>query len=280
VHDTRRTRVVLAILLAAALALIAVDYLGGSASLRSMGGAVFGVVERATSSVVRPIAGFVARGAGPAGSSARMQALERKLIRLKAELSSERLNRRQYAQLATLLRLPRPGHYRIVAANVIGVGQGYEKDVTINAGSTDGVQPQETVFNASGLVGTVTSVSPWTCTVRLATAPTAVAGVRVAGTGQMGWVTGAGANSSGPGLLRLHVLDASAAIAPGQQLVTSASVGDRPYVAGVPVGEVTRLETSRGLIGTALVRPYVDFGALDVVAVVMTSGRSSPRAGG
>jgi rod shape-determining protein MreC len=280
VHDTRRTRVVLAILLAFALALITADYLGGSASLRSIGGAVFGMAERGISSVVRPIAGFVEHGAGPAGSSPRVQALERELIRLRAQLSNEQLSRREHAQLARLLRLPRPGGYRIVAANVIGVGQGYDQAVTINAGSSDGVRPQETVLNASGLVGTVTSVSPWTCTVRLATAATAVAGVRVVGNGQTGWVTGAGASSSGPDLLRLHVLGAGSAVVPGQQLVTSASVGDRPYVGGVPVGVVTRVEASGRLIGNALVRPYVDFAALDVVAVVITPERSIPGAGG
>jgi len=280
VHDTRRTRVVLAILLIIALALIASDYLGRSASLRSIGGAVFGMAERATSSVVRPIAEFVERSTGPAGSSPRVQALERKLIRLRAQLSSEQLSRREYAQLARLLRLPRPGGYRIVTANVIGVGQGYDQAVTINAGSSDGVRPQETVLNASGLVGTVTSVSPWTCTVRLATAGTAVAGVRLVGNSQIGWVTGAGTSLSGPNLLRLHVLGASIHVVPGQQLVTSASVGDRPYVDGVPVGVITRVETSGGLIGNALVRPYVDFAALDVVAVVITPGQLSPAAGG
>jgi len=280
VHDTRRTRVVLATLLALALALITANYLGGSASLRSIGGAVFGMAERGLSSAVRPIAGFAERSAGPAGSSPRVQALERELIRLRAQLSSEQLSRREHAQLARLLRLPRRGAYRIVAANVIGVGQGYDQAVTINAGSSDGVRPQETVFNASGLVGTVTSVSPWTCTVRLATAATAVAGVRLTGIGQMGWVTGAGTGSSRPDLLRLHVLGASTAVVPGERLVTSASVGGRPYVAGVPVGVVTRVEASGGLIGHALVRPYVDFAALDVVAVVITPERSSPGAGG
>ncbi len=47
-HDTRRTRLVLGVLLAAALALITIDYRGGAASpvrgLRSVGGAVFGTV--------------------------------------------------------------------------------------------------------------------------------------------------------------------------------------------------------------------------------------------
>src|SRR5690349_6978799 len=45
VHDTRRTRVVLAVLLTLALVLIAMDYLGGSAPLRAIGCALFGTAE-------------------------------------------------------------------------------------------------------------------------------------------------------------------------------------------------------------------------------------------
>jgi rod shape-determining protein MreC len=273
VHDTRRTRVVLAVLLAFALALIATDYLGGSAPLRAIGGAVFGTAERAVRSVAEPIAGLVGRTAGQAGSSRQVQALEREVIRLRARLSSEQLSRQEYAQLAALLRLGRHDRYRIVDANVIAVGQGYEQAVTLDVGSRDGIRPQETVLDASGLVGTVVSASPWTCTVLLATDPTAVTGVRLTASGQMGWVTGTAEGRSGPGLLRLRILGPSSALAPGQRLVTAASVGDRPYVAGVPVGVVTRVETGAGLTGTAMVRPFAEFSALDVVGVVVTPTR-------
>jgi len=265
-------------LLTVALALIVTDYLGGSAPLRSIGGAVFGTAERATWSVTGPIAGFFEHGAGAAGSARRVQALERQLIRLRAQLSNEQLTRTDHAQLAKLLRLSGQGGYRIVAANVIAVGQGYEQAVTLDVGSRDGVRPEETVL-ASGLVGTVTSVSPWTCTVLLATDATAVAGVRLVGSGQMGWVTGTANSLSGPDLLRLHVLGSSGTISTGQRLVTSASIGNRPYVPGVPVGAVTQVGIGAGLTGTALVRPFADFTALDVVGVV-TPNRPGRGAGG
>lgn len=271
-RDTRRTRIALGALIIVALALIANDYLGGSALLRATGGAVFGTAERGISSVTRPITGFFARGVGAAGSSGRVQALERQLIMLRARLSSEQLSRTEYAQLVKLLRLSGGGGYQIVAANVIAVGQGYEQAVTLNVGSADGVRPNETVLNGAGLVGTVTGVSQGTCTVLLATDASAVAGVRLAGSGQLGWVSGAGPSMPGD-LLQLRVLGSSSALLPGQQLVTSASVRDRPYVAGVPVGVVTRIETGAGaLTQTALVRPYVDFTALDVVGVVVAGG--------
>lgn len=74
-HDTRRTRVILAVLLVAALALITVDYRDGSSgplrSLRQAGGSVFGGVERGVSVVTSPMIGFFDRGSGPAGPARR-----------------------------------------------------------------------------------------------------------------------------------------------------------------------------------------------------------------
>ncbi len=219
-HDTRRTRIVFAVLLAVAMALIFADYLGGSTSLRSIGGTVFGSAERAVRAVTEPIAVLVGRIAGDAGSGNRVQALEREVIRLRTQLSGDQLSRQEYEQLAALLRLGGQVRYRIVDANVIAVGQGYEQAVTLDVGSRDGIRPQETVLSASGLVGTVTSVSPWTCVVLLATDPMAVAGVRLTGIGRMGWVTGTAKGRSGAGLLaRCPALTAGLAI--GWHLVSA-----------------------------------------------------------
>lgn len=279
--DSRRTRIVLATLLAAAMTLIAIDYLGGSAPFRAIGGAVFGTAERAVGGVTGPVTRFFGGGAGSAGSSARVRALERQLTSLRALVSEERLRRAEYAQLSRLLRLTGRDGYRVIAANVIAVSQGLERAVTLDVGSSDGVRPQESVLTGAGLVGTVTAVSPWTCTVLLATDPTAVAGVRLARTGRMGWVRGAGDGSSGAGLLRLRVLGPSQALAPGQRLVTSASLGDKPYVPGIPVGVVTRARPDAGApTGTALVHPFVNFSALDVVGVIVTPSSRHGRAAG
>ncbi len=52
-----------------------------------------------------------------------------------------------------------------------------------------------------------------------------------------------------------------------------------PYERGVPIGEVTQvysslLETSQ----RAVIRPFVDFSALDVVGVMVPTGTTSDRA--
>ena len=281
-QDTRRTRLVLGVLLAAALALITIDYRGGAASpvrgLRSVGGAVFGTVESAASVVSRPFRGFADGLTGGGGSQAQVAALQRQVVGLRAQLSQQRLDRAAAGQLSQLLSLAGRGRYRIVTASVIAAGGAYDDSVTIDAGRADGIKPEETVLNGQGLVGTVTSVAATTSTVLLSTDASVTVGVRLAGSGQLGVVTGTGKSMAGGGMLRLQVFDVNAILHPGQQLVTFGSVGGRPYVPGVPVGVITQVEgTSGSLTKEALVRPYADDSALGVVGVVVVAPRTSPR---
>ena len=278
-HDSRRTRAVLGVLLVLALALITFDYRDGSSgpvrSLQQFGGAVFGSLERGVSVVTEPVVGFFGRGGS---DNSQVTALQQQIVRLRAQLSQAQLSKAEYQQLNQLLQLSGRGGYRIVAARVIAIGQGYAQTVTLDAGSRDGVQPEETVLDGQGLVGSVTQVNAQTCTVLLATDATSVVGVTLASSGQIGWVTGPGKSRSGSGLLRLQVLDANAALSPGEQLVTSASVHDRPYVPGVPVGVISQVENQAGsLTALALVRPYVDFTSLGVVGIVVVPPARNPR---
>ena len=277
-HDTRRTRLVLGALLVVALALITVDYRGAAASplsgLNSFGGSVLGSAEGAVSLVTSPLR----RLAGGSGSQARIAALQRQVTRLRTELSQQQLSRAQSAQLSRLLQLAGRGGYRIVAANVIAASPAYADTVTIDIGRQDGIKLNETVLNGAGLVGTVTAVNPQTATVLLTTDASATVGVRLAGTGLIGAVTGTGKNLSTAGLLRLEVFSSSAQLRPGEQIVTFGSVGGRPYVPGVPVGVITQVEGSTSsLTRLALVRPFVTISTLGVVGVVVVPPRTNPR---
>jgi rod shape-determining protein MreC len=280
VHDTRRTRVVLAVLLVLALALITFDYRDGSSGpargMRQFGGSVFGTAERVVGFVTSPVIDFFNRGGS--GSSGQVASLQRQIIQLRTELSQEQLSKAQYRQLSSLLQLSGRGGYRIVAATVLAIGEGYGQTVTLDAGTKDGVKTGDTVLNGQGLVGTVTAVSAQTCSVLLATDATSVVGVTLAGSGQIGWVTGPGKTGTGSGLLRLQVLDENAVLTAGQQLVTSASIHDRPYVPGVPVGVISKVENRAGsLTALALVQPYVDFTSLGVVGIVVVPPSHNPR---
>ena len=278
-HDTRRVRLVLGVLLIAAVALITVDFRGGGSSpVRGAGAGMFGPVERVASDVTSPIASVFDSVTGGPSANSKIAALQAANARMRAELSAAQLSQADQAQLSSLLQLAGRGGYRIVAASVIAAGQDYADSVTLNVGRRDGVRAQETVLNGDGLVGTVTQVSADTSTVLLATDASSVVGARMAGSSQIGAVSGTGKSLSGPYMLRLRLFDGNAILHAGQSLVSFGSVQNRPYVPGVPIGQVTQVQGDAGsLTQTATVRPFVNFGSLGVVGVVIAGPASNPH---
>jgi rod shape-determining protein MreC len=278
VHDNRRTRLVLGVLLLAAIVLITLDFRDGGASpVRRVGADVFGPVERVTHDVTDPVASLFDSITGGPSAQSTIASLQRQNAQLRAELSRAQLSQAARKQLAQLLQFD-AGGYRIVAASVIAAGGDFSDMVTLDAGSRDGIKPDETVINGFGFVGTVTQVSADTSTVLLANDASSVVGVQMAVGGEIGDVTGTGKSTSGPGLLRLNLFDANAVPTPGQEVVTYASLGDQPEVPGVPVGTIVSVTNNAGsLTQTALVRPYVDFTGLGVVGVVVQVPRNNSR---
>jgi len=275
VRDTRRTRLVLVVLLVVALALIALDYSDGSnsalRSVRNAVGDVFGGAEHGTGTVARFFS-------GGSSSASQVKSLQEQVVKLRAELAGAQLSKSDLQQLRKLLLVAGAAQYRVLAASVIAVGTGYQQTVTIDVGSSNGVTTDETVLNGEGLVGRVTSVTPDTATVLLADSHAEVVGAAVAPSGQLGSVTGPGVTASGSGLMRLEMLSSAAVLKPGQELVTSASEHDRPYVPGVPIGVITKLVNVNGaLTEAAEVRPFVDFTALGIVGVVIVPPSHDPR---
>ena len=269
-HDSRRTRLVLGVLLIIAIALITLDFRDGGASpVRNVGADVFGPIERVTNDITNPVSSLFDSITGGPSSQGTIANLQQENASLRAQLSAAQLSKSESRQLARLLRID-AGAYRIVAATVIAAGGDYSDTVTLDAGSSDGIKRDETVLNGSGFVGTVTQVSLDTCTVVLASDASSFIGVQIAGSGEIGEVTGTGKSMSGSGLLRLTLFDSNAVLQPGQEIVTYASVNDRPEVPGVPVGTVVSVQNSAdALVQTALVRPFVTFTALGVVGVVV-----------
>ena len=276
-QESRRTRLVLAILLVAAMALITISYRdGGTSGATGVGSSVFGPVERLAGDVTSPIAGFF--HAATHDDATEIANLQKQNDALRAELSHLQLSKADAAQLKQLLQLDTRGGYTVVPASVIAVGGDYSDSITIDAGTKDGIAAYETVLNGDGLVGVVTSVGPDTATVQLATDASAAVGVRLAKTQTIGEVTGSGETMAGRDTLRLKLFSASAVLTPGEELVTFGSVGGRPYVPGVPVGTIQSVTSQPGsLTQTALVTPFADFTGLGVVGVVVAPPRTDPR---
>ena len=196
-HDNRRTRLVLGVLLIIAIALITLDFRDGGASPgRRLGADVFGPVEGVAHDVTDPVASVFDSITGGSSAQGTIASLQRQNAELRAELSAAQLNKAAAKQLAQLLQLD-AGGYKIVTANVIAAGGGYSDTVTLDVGSADGIKLDETVLNGSGFVGLVTQVSANTSTVLLASDASSVVGVQLAGSGEIGAVSGTGKSLSG-----------------------------------------------------------------------------------
>ena len=170
--------------------------------------------------------------------------------------------------------------YSLVPARVVGWGpaQSFSSTVTIDAGTDAGVQPDMTVVSGTGLVGRVVSAGRTSATVLLIIDPDSTVGARVGDTMDMGFLRGRGVVGD-EGRLDLELVDRTAVPARDDAVVTWGSDGGAPYVSGVPIGRVTKVYSSlRETSQRVVVDPYVDFGALDVVGVVVPTGTSSDRA--
>ncbi|MEX2981567.1 rod shape-determining protein MreC [Streptomyces sp. C36] len=278
-RDTRESRLLLVLLIAIAFALITVDIRGGEQSPldgpRHAAASVFGPVEEGVAAAVDPFGDAIAAVRDSGDRSSRISELERENTALKQRLGSSDRNRGRLRELDAMLKTAGRGQYGIKGAQVIAIGaaQGFSWTVTIDVGANDGVKRDMTVLNGDGLVGRVTTVGPSTATVLLASDPKFTVGTRMEKTGEIGFAGG-----QGDRLLRVELLNGKAVVHEGDRLVTFGSSKDKPFVAGVPVGEVTRVEPAGGgLTRTLQVRPFVGFSKLDLVGVVVEAPREDPR---
>jgi rod shape-determining protein MreC len=86
------------------------------------------------------------------------------------------------------------------------------------------------------------------------------------------------ASGQGDRPLRVELLNGKAEVKKGDRLVTFGSQADKPFVPGVPVGVVSRVDPSGGnLTRTLYVTPYVGFSKLDIVGVVVQAPAKDPR---
>jgi len=280
----RRLRVVLALLVLTSLTLITADFRSGSASssaplrsARSGTAAVFGPVQRALGGAASSVGS--ALGSLPRLGRYRSDAdrLRKENNDLRTELRTSELARQRAAELDRLLRVAGAGQYRLVPARVVALGQalGFEWTATLDAGSRDGVTTDMTVVNGEGLVGRIKSVGPYTSVVLLAIDGTFSAGARLEGSLDIGLVTGKGQQP-----MAFQLLNPQAKVSAGDRLVSLGSPDNKPFVPGVPIGSVSSVDTTPGaLVRSALVTPYVSFGALDLVGIVVEPPRQNPRDG-
>jgi rod shape-determining protein MreC len=267
------------LLVAVAFALITVDIRGGEDSpvdgARQVAAGVFGPIENGVSAAVDPVGNAVSAVRDSGERHDRLAELEKENAALKAKLGSDDRNRSRLTQLDKMLKIAGAGQYGIKGAQVIAIGaaQGFSWTITIDVGANDGIRRDMTVLNGDGLVGRVTTVGPETATVLLANDPDFTVGTRMEAGDELGFASGQGDRP-----LRVELLNGKADVKKGDRLVTFGSQADKPFVPGVPVGVVSRVDPSGGdLTRTLYVTPYVSFTKLDVVGVVVEAPKKDPR---
>lgn len=275
-RGSRQLRLLLVLLVLTAFTLTALDYRAG-------GGSAFGPVRRGVDAVFGPAqraVGGAARAVGNAlGGLPNIgtyrddnEQLKAENARLQALLAETDDLRRLEKQWNDLLRLKDYGTYTVVPARISGFGSafGFERTVTLDAGSKDGVQVDQPVVNGQGLVGRVKRVGPFTSTIVLVTDELFTVGVVLDKRSTFGFVDGDGAEA-----MTLKIPQRDGKVEVGDLLLTT---GSSVAVPGIPVGRVTRVAGGAGgLARSADVDPVVDLGALDVVGIVTDGPRSTPR---
>jgi rod shape-determining protein MreC len=271
------------LLVLASVTVLVLDAKAGDSSplepVRTAVGNVVGPVESVTSAAVRPledVGGFFSTNRKLRRQVATLSA-ENSRLRTDAEVAP--LDRQRLAELDALTRTADRTRYALVAARVVAIGpaQSFSRTVTIDAGTTSGIRPDMTVLNGDGLVGRVVRATRSTATVLLVVDRNSVVGGRLGSNLEIGNVTGAG-SLSGRGRLDLDLVDASVTPATGDVVVTWGSKDGVPYVAGIPIGTVKSVySTPRDLAKHAVLTPFVDFSALDVVGVVVPAGTRGDR---
>lgn len=289
-RSRRRQLTVLAVLLAAAIVCITIDFRqpdGGPVDrLQRLAIAAFGPLQRGASAVVRPVADLAAMPGELGG-------LRDDNRRLAAEVARLRAQERTYADVlgenrrlrGALSMARRCGCRTVGAAVVAGSGSNFQLSVTVDAGSRHGVARGMAVIDADGLVGRVTQVTADYATVLLVTDPASgVAATLAPGPAWRAARHPAPAKApgivkgSGEQLLSFQPVRAGTQVRRGDPVLTRAYQGGR-FPAGLPIGVVERVDRvgAASLVPRVAVRPYAALGALDVVAVVVEHPRRPGR---
>ena len=279
-RELRKARLVLALLILTSITLIVVDLRGGVGGplqpLRTVTTAVIGPLERGAAAVISPVQSFVQAVANWGDQQATIDELTVQNEQLRAQVDTADVDRDRVAALDALLGLAADTSVDIVPAEVIAVGpaQGFAWTVTLDAGSGDGVSEGMAVLNGGGLVGRVVSVGPDTATVLLIVDATSTVGGRLAGSAQIGIVSGTGRQD----LMTMQLLDPLAPVQSGDVVVTFGSQSGRPYPPGIPVGVVESVSGTPGqLTRVANLTPYADVSMMSIVGIVVNPPRTDPR---
>jgi rod shape-determining protein MreC len=176
-------------------------------------------------------------------------------------------------------QVPTLAQYDLVTGRVVGRSPTvWYSDVTIDKGSSSGIQRNDAVVNGDGLVGRVTDLTAGTAKVELITDHDNAVSAQVLPSGPTGIVEPEVGN---PSDLLLDFIDTSQTIQTNL-LVATAGWSDTTtgissaYPQGIPIGRVSQTESGQGgQVQSVHVEPAADLRNLDYLQV-LTGGPDRP----
>jgi len=272
-----RSRLLLVILIVTSLFLITLDLRGVAVMQGARNGAqtILSPFQRGASFVFTPVGNFFSDIAHLGRTRSQLKSLEDENAKLRERILTRKSIDVEVGQLKTVLNLAGKASYKVVNARVISQGSSasFTQTIIIDAGANMKITRDMTVMSGDGLVGVVKDVYPNTSLVMLASDPSFRVGVRIADTAQIGILSGQGTSHA-----VLQLLDSQSSVKVGDVLLARGSQGDKPFVPGVPVGQVTYVADSAGAVSaTAEVRYFAHLSSLRVVAVVVKAPAEDPR---
>ena len=271
-----RARLLLVLLIVTSLFLITLDLRGVKVidGFKQGSQSIMTPFQRAGSVVLTPVKNFFSDVTHLGRTRNQIEKLEAENANLKQRLINRKNADAQLKQLKRILDLAGTAGFKVVNAKVIsnGSSQSFSQTVTIDSGANAGIKKNMTVLSQYGIAGVVKDVYPSSALIQLASDPSFRIGARIAGSQQIGILTGRGTRSAS-----LQLLDNSTTVKVGDVLLSRGSIANRPYVPGVPLGYVSSVDNSAGAVAqTATVRYYTNFSTLGVVAVVLSGSTANP----
>lgn len=187
---------------------------------------------------------------------------------LQLRLQQERALAAQSRTLQDLLELKNRVDFTttagmVVQSTVIGGGAAPEfRTVTIDKGERDGLRKDMAVLAPAGVVGRVILPTGRASKVQLLIDVNAGAGAIVERSRAQGIVVGSGRDR-----LRMDYVPSSADIKAGDVVVTSGIEGIYPK--GFVIGQIESVQRGAGEYSDVVIRPAVDFSALEAVLIVV-----------
>jgi rod shape-determining protein MreC len=245
--QVRRRRAILVLLIVAALVLLSTQFSesegGPLHSLQRGVASILGPLEEGASRATKPIVdlkNWVDETFNARGENGDLKA---EVARLRSQLAKAQSAEGENEQLRKLVGLDRSGTlagYTPVTARVIGRSPTvWYSTITIDKGSSAGVQVNDPVVSGDGLVGRVMDVTDGTSKVSLITDDRSAVSARVLPDGPQGVAEPEVGN---PDDLLLDFIDRNQPIQQGQIVVTagwSNGAISSAFPPGIPIGEVS-----------------------------------------